>query len=183
MHAFRTSVVLVSAAVLLAGCGSDQATPTTTSPEEPSRTAAVATSGEAVTPLDGTWRAGPISPADAEAALRRHGLAKWIEPFGPVKPFAGRTTLILDLKEGEWDLYGESAGASRAEIDYDAEFVVDGDTVDKIHATGTTTYRWAVDGDTLTFEWLESTEPAYGGVPDEVFSTALYMTSEFTRQG
>ena len=181
MHVLQTSVALVGAAVLLAGCGSDEGTPTTSSSEEPSRTPPATPSRQAVTPLEGTWRTSPISPRDAEVTLRRHGLAEWIERFGPLTPFAAGTTLILDIKEGEWDLYGKPRGTPRQEIDYDAEYVVNGGTVDKIHATGASTYRWSVDGDTLTLEWLDSTEPPYQGIPDEVFSTALYMTSDFTR--
>jgi len=59
---------------------------------------------------------------------------------------------------------------------------VKGDTVDKIHSTGTTTLGWAVNGDTLTLEWLGTTEPPVEGIPDEVFQRALYMTQDFTRQ-
>jgi hypothetical protein len=54
--------------------------------------------------------------------------------------------------------------------------------VEKTHATGVTTYRWSVDGDTLTLEWLSTTEPPVEGIPDEVFGRALYMTQPFTRQ-
>lgn len=166
--------------MLLAGCGSDEGTPTTSSPE-PSTTASAAPSNEAASRLEGTWRTNPVSPRDAEATLSRYGLAEWIERFRPLTPFAESTTLILDIKEGEWDLYGKPSGGPREEIDYDAEYVVRGNEVDKIHATGVTTYRWSVDGDTLTLEWLKSTEPPYEGVPDEVFSHALYMTSDFKR--
>jgi len=90
--------------------------------------------------------------------------------------------LILDLENGEWDLYGKPRTGPRQEIDYDAEFVVKSDEVEKIHGTGATTYRWAVNGSSLEFEWLRSTEPAYKGIPDEVFSHALYMTQPFERQ-
>lgn len=178
----RMWVAVVSIAILLAGCGSDEATRTTSSSEAPSTTAPEAASPEAV-PLEGTWRTDAISPRDAEATLRRYGLRKWIKRFRPFTPFAATTTLILDIKEGEWDLYRKPSGGPREEIDYDAEYVVKGNKVDKIHATGVTTYRWSVDGDTLTFEWLKSTEPPYEGIPDEVFSRALYMTQDFRRQG
>jgi hypothetical protein len=59
---------------------------------------------------------------------------------------------------------------------------VKGDRVEKIHATGVTTYRWSVDGDALALEWLSSTEEPYEGIPDEVFGRALYMTQPFMRQ-
>jgi hypothetical protein len=118
-----------------------------------------------------------------EAALRRHGLEEWTERFRPAAPFADDSVLILDLHEGEWDLYRQPIGGVREEIDYDAEFAVEGNEVTKVHATGETTYRWSVQGDTLTLEWLRSTEPPFAGVPDQVFSTALYMTTDFESQG
>jgi hypothetical protein len=178
--AILLTVVAAAASIpaFLAGCGSDG---TEASSSEPSTTAAA--SPESGSSLEGTWRAGPISTRDAETTLRRSGLGKWVEPLRPLMPFAGATTLILDIEEGEWDLYGESPGGQREEIDYDAEYVVKRDTVEKIHATGVTTLRWAVDGDTLTLEWLKTTEPPVSGIPDEVFQRVLYMTRPFTRQG
>ena len=114
--------------------------------------------------------------------MRREGLAKWIERFRPISPVADSTTLILDLHDGEWDLYGKPRSGPREEIDYDAEYAVKGDKVTKIHGTGATTYRWSVDGDALKLEWLSTTEPSSEGIPDEVFGRALYMTQRFMRQ-
>jgi hypothetical protein len=153
--------------VLLAGCGAgSEPAEKTSSPTAPS--------------LEGTWRTEPISLSDAEATLRKHGLGKYIEKLKTEPPFQGETVLILDVKD-EWDLYGESDGGQRAEIDYDAEYLVKGDTVKVTHSTGSTTHRWSVDGDRLTLEWVSTTQPDYNGVPDEVYQRALYMTSEFTR--
>lgn len=166
------SVAVVGTAILLTGCGSDEATQTTSAAASPE-----------TVPLEGSWRAGPISPRDAEATLRRYGLGKWIKRFRPVTPIAASTTLILDIKDGEWDLYGEARGGVREEIDYNAEYVVRDNEVDKIHATGVSTLRWSVDGDTLTLGWLKTTEPPYKGIPEEVFQRALYMTRDFKRQG
>jgi hypothetical protein len=124
-----------------------------------------------------------MSSRDAEATLKRYGLAKWIKGFRRHIPLETETVLILDLKEGEWDLYGKPRNGTRQEIDFDASYDVHGDEVDKVHYTGATTYRWSVEGDTLTLEFLESTEPTVDGIPDEVFSRVLYMTRDFTRQG
>jgi hypothetical protein len=177
----KLSVAVIGIAFLLAGCGSKEAATPSAPPAQQSSPTTTASS-ESASPLEGTWRTAPISPPDAEATLRRYGLEKWIKPFRPLMPFEANTTLILDLHEGEWDLYGESADGRREEIDYDAGYVVEGDKVEKIHYTGVTTYRWSMDGDTLTIEFLETTEPPIEGVPDEVFSRALYMTREFERQ-
>jgi hypothetical protein len=166
------SVVLIAmAAVLVAGCGADGER----SPGESS-----ASPPKAGSTLEGTWHTEPISLRDAEATLRKHGLGKWTKKFRTDPPFEGETVLILEVKD-EWDLYGESDGGARAEIDYDAEYLVKGDTVTVTHSTGSTTHRWSVDGDRLTLEWLSTTQPPYEGVPDEVYQRALYMTAEFTR--
>lgn len=164
------SVVLITLAwVLLTGCGSDGET----SSDEPS-------SSPTASALEGTWRTEPISLSDAEATLRKYDLGKWIKRFETDPPFEGDTVLILDVKD-EWNLYGESEGGPRQEIDYNAKYRIDGDTVEVIHRTGATTHRWSVDGDHLTLEWLSTTQPPYNGVPDEVYQRALYMTAEFIR--
>ena len=166
------SIVLIAlASVLLAGCGSDGGT----SPDKPS-----ASPTKAASPLEGTWRTEPITLSDAEATLRKHGLGKWIKKLRTDPPFKGETVLILDLKE-EWDLYGQSEGGPREEIDYDADYKVRGNEVEMVHSEGPTVYEWAVDGDTLTLEWKSTTLPGYNGVPDEVYQRALYMTAKFTR--
>lgn len=170
---FRTvSIVLIAiASVLVAGCGTSS---------EPSASGSSASPPKAASALEGTWRTEPISLSDAEATLRKHGLGKWAKKFRTDPPFEGETVLILDVKD-EWDLYGESDGGPRAEIDYDAGYLVKGDTVKVTHSSGSTTHRWSVDGDRLTLEWLSTTQPPYEGVPDEVYQRALYMTAEFTR--
>jgi hypothetical protein len=160
-------VASVAGVLLLAGCGSDEAPRTTASP---------------AAALEGTWKTGPISPSDTEETLRRYGLGKWIEQFRPVTPFTDTLVLTLDIHDGEWDLYGQPSGGVSEEIDYNAEYVVKGDTVDKIHSTGTTTLGWTVNGDTLMLEWLGTNEPPVEGIPDEVFQRALYMTQDFERQ-
>ncbi len=166
-------VLIALASVLLAGCGSNGEA----SPDEPPTPQPTAASS-----LEGTWRTEPIALRDVEATLRQHGLEKWIEKFRTDPPFADNTVLILDVKD-EWDLYGETdEGGPREEIDYDADYRIEGDTVEVTHSTGSTTHRWSVDGERLTLEWLSTTQPPYNGVPDEVYQRALYMTAAFTRQ-
>ena len=162
------SIILIALASLLAGCGAD------------SEKSAEKSSSPSAPALEGTWRTEPITLDDAETTLRKHGLGKYIKKFRTDPPFEGETVLILDVKD-EWDLYGESDGGPRSEIDYDADYLVKGDTVKVTHSTGSTTHRWSVDGDRLTLEWDSTTQPSYNGVPDEVYQRALYMTSEFTR--
>jgi hypothetical protein len=171
MGAVRRSVVVLvaSTSMLLVGCGSDDPTSTPAAPEAP-----------AESPLEGTWQTGPVSVRDAEATLRRHGLAEWIEDFRRTPPFSRATVLDLSIDDGQWNLYGESRGR-REPIDYDADYEIDGDTVVFHHSDGSNTYRWSVDGDKLSLEFVRSTLPRYRGIPDEVFQRALYMTRPFTR--
>ena len=90
--------------------------------------------------------------------------------------------MILEIRDGEWDLFGESSGAPRVEIDYNASYVVEGNEVVVTHADGSNTFQWSVDGDTLTLDHLTTDMPPSGNVPEEVFQRALYMTSGITRQ-
>jgi hypothetical protein len=177
----RSAVVLVATtSMLLVGCGSDNPRAATGSPEDRASTPATS---EAPTdsPLEGTWRTGPVSLRDAEATIRRQGLGEWIERFHEVPPFSKVTVLDLSIEGGQWNLYGESEGR-REPIDYDAEYVIDGDTVVFHHSDGSNTYRWSIIGDKLSLEFVRSTLPGYEGIPDEVFQRALYMTEAFTRQ-
>lgn len=171
---FRTvSIVLIALAeLLLAGCSSKG----DSAPDQPS-----ASASRGASPLEGTWRTDPITLSDAEATIRKHGLGKYIKKFKSDPPFKGETVLILDLKD-EWDLYGQSEGGPREEIDYDADYTVRGNEVEMVHSDGPTVFEWAIEGDTLTLEWKSTTLPGYNGVPDEVYQRALYMTESFTRQ-
>ena len=136
---------------------------------------------DATSPLIGTWRTGTITPTDAEATLRRYGLAKWIARFRKETPIAEPMTLVLVVTAKQWDLYGKPKGKPRFEIDFDARYDVNGTTIDKIHSTGYTTLRWSVKGPKLSLRWLRTTEPPYRGIPDKVFQYALYMTRSFVR--
>jgi len=186
---WRSAAVAVAAAsMLLVGCGSEGSTPATASSDDAastSSTSEVPTTSEApaVSPLEGNWRAGPISLEETEATVRRHGLGRWVKDYRENAPFFGDTVLTLTIKDGAWDLYGTSGGGQPVPIDYDAEYETDGDTVVFHHSNGSNTYRWQVDHSTLTLHFVQSTMPGYRGIPDEVFQRALYMTEAFTRQG
>jgi hypothetical protein len=177
----RITLAFVGVSALLANCGGDGQAPTTAAPGQTPTAASESPSPEGVSALEGTWTTPPISPADAESALRRNGLGEFIKRFRPLTPLRGDTVLILDIGE-EWDLYGQVDGGPREEIDFDADYSVEGDEVEVIHSEGSNTHRWSVDGDTLTLEWLRTTLPPYKGISEEVFQTVLYETEAFTRQ-
>jgi hypothetical protein len=180
------AVVLAAAAVLLVGCGSDDDTSATGSSVDtasPSATSPATSEAPASSPLEGTWRAGPISLEETEATVRRYGLGRWVQDYRENAPFFGDTVLTLTIEDGAWDLYGKSKGGQPEPIDYDAEYEIDGDTVVFHHSDGSNTYRWEIHHDVLRLHFVRSTLPGYRGIPDEVFQRALYMTAAFTRQG
>jgi hypothetical protein len=189
-HARWRSVAVAVAAtsMLLVGCGSEDSAPATASPEDGASTSATsevpATSeGPAVSPLEGSWQAGPISLEETEATVRRHGLGRWVTDYRANAPFFGDTVLTLTIEDGEWDLYGKSGGGQPVPIDYDADYEIDGDTVVFHHSDGSNTYRWAIDGDTLRLQFDRTTFPVVKGeIPEEAYQRALYMTAPFTRQ-
>ena len=166
---WAAALLALSAGAVACSSGDDAADTTTTT----------STNATPSSPLEGTWRTAPVSPADAEETLSRGGLSEWIDEFRTGAPFEGETVLVLEIGE-EWDLYGESDDGTRTEIDFDASYEVDDDEVVVTHSAGSNTFRWAIVGDTLTLEHLGTSMPAFEGVPEEVFQRALYMTAEFT---
>ncbi len=179
-----TALVLAATAVLLAGCGSDDPE-AKEAPDDTVSSSATSPSSEAppvVSPLEGSWQAGPVSLAESEATVRGHGLGQWVDEYRANAPFSEDTVLMLTVEDGAWDLYGASGGGEPQPIDYDAEYEIDGDTVVFHHSDGSNTFRWEVQDDILRLHFVKSTLPGYHGIPDEVFQRALYMTEPFTRQ-
>ena len=185
------AVAVAATSMLLVGCGSDDPTPVTesatASPDDvatSSVTSEVPATSEApaASSLEGAWQAGPISPEESEATLRRHGLDQWITDYRANTPLPENTLLSLTIEDGEWDLYGESNGGQPEPIDYDAEYEIEGNKVVFVHSDGANTYRWKINNETLRLEFVGSTLPAYEGIPEEVFQRALYMTAPFTKQ-
>ena len=166
------SIVLVAiASLLLAGCGSNGGT----SSDQPT-----ASPSKAASALEGTWRTEPVSPSDAEATLRKHGLKKWIKQFRDESPIQTDTALVLDVGDG-WVLSGEAEGGAPEKIDYTTDYEVRDDEVEAMHDDGSNVYRWTVEGETLKLEWLRTTFPAHEGIPEEAYQRALYMTAEFKK--
>jgi len=176
----RIASVLVGLVIALAGCGSDDESETTGSAVESSPTTTASTSADG-SALEGIWETAPIRVADMKDTLREAGLGKHIAEFEQNAPISEvPTALILDVRD-DWDLYGHGQGEARKEIDYNAEYVVEGNEVVVNHSEGSNTFRWSVNGDVLKLTWLETTFGSDTEVPEEAFQRALYMTAEFRR--
>lgn len=182
------AVALLVVSMVLVGCGSDDPGGTAGAPVERARASAPSEASPtaqvpAESQLEGTWQSGLTSLTETEATVRRHGLGRWVKAYRRNAPFTRDTVLTLTIERGSWDLYGAFGAGQPEPIDYDAEYVIDGDTVVFHHSEGSNTYRWAVsDDDVLRLRFIRSTLPGYRGIPEEVFQRALYMTSTFSRQ-
>ena len=184
----RWTLVLIGALAALvfgpAACGGDNdaGSPAETSSEKPNSTTE-SSSGEPAE-LAGTWRTSPITVDEMTRTLREQGLGEWVARFEQNAPISGPpTVLVLEIRDGGWDLYGRPRGGQREEIDYDAEYEVNGDIVVVSHEGDSNTYRWAVKGENLELTWLETTYGRNNGIPEQVFQRALYMTADFQRAG
>ncbi len=176
--------ILIALAFGPAACGGDDdGDPGGTAPrEKPS--SGTASSPEKAGALDGTWRTSSITLDEMTRTLREHGLGAWVARFEQNAPVSDTpTALVLEIRDGSWDLYGQPRGGQREEIDYDAQFEVDGDAVVVSHEGDSNTYRWAVEGEALKLTWLDTTYGRNKGIPEEVFQRALYMTTDFRRAG
>ena len=132
-------------------------------------------------PLEGSWRAGPVSLEETEATVRRHGLGRWVEDYRQNAPFFGDSVLTLTIRTGPGTSYGNARGGQPEPIDYNAEYEIRGDTVVFHHSDGSNTYRWEVHDDSLRLHFVKSTLPGYRGITAKC-SRALYMTEAFTRR-
>ena len=176
----RTTVVLVGFAIVLGGCGSSNDESETTTPAVDST--ATTSAGEKAGALQGTWRTDPITAAGMAKTLRQEGLAESIRGFKRNAPISDAPTeLILEIGEGTWDLYGQPEAGAREEIDYDAQYEVEGDTVVVSHEGDSNTYRWSVSDNVLSLSWIRTTYAPHKGIPEEVFQRALYMSADFHR--
>jgi len=177
----RMIVMVMGFAALVAGCGSDDGSGTVPSPSSGTSPSPA----EQASPLEGTWRTGTVSEADIEAALRRADLEEWIKPIRALPasdPPVASNVFILEIHAGKWDLLWEPDGGAAEKLDFDANYEVDGDTVVASHEGDSNTYRWSVDGETLTLTWVDTTYGSHEGIPEEVFQTAFYMSGEFEKQ-
>jgi hypothetical protein len=185
----RFALIMVVLTGLAVGCGSDGGGSASgqSSPRPIEEDASKASSPQDPGALEGTWSTGVVTRAEIEAMLREQGLEKWIQPLRGTPegdPIADRSVYTLTIRGGNWDLDTEANGKAPVPMDFGGQYEIDGDTVTNEHAgEGFNTYRWEVNGDTLTLIWLDTNfGPSYGDIPEEVLQRAIYQTVPFERQ-
>ena len=186
----RTRVAAaVAALALTAGCGSadtdltDDAASASASPSSSpaSSEAEPSTEPAEVTPIDGTWTTGTLTPDDFRSALTTHGLGKHADAF--LSDFGGSVDLTLEVGGGFWTLSSSIDGGATAVTDR-GTFEVDDQQVTVLpNSGGENAFRWKVAGDELSLDLVSTTEPPYEGVPAEVFQRGLYTAAPFTKDG
>ena len=193
----NTRRALLTIALLAAGCGGTQPTPSTApasvAPPQATPTAAATAAPTEVPPsaapvsiLEGTWTSGATTCDQQNAAVTAAGFTKDdLEAAGWDKAscgslmhgsdftvrFAGERLVIFSDDVVGWD------GAFR---------VVDSDTFEAGDSAGAyyITYQFTVDGDQLTIDMVRDDFPAVS--PDELVGeqlaqTVIYETAPFTR--
>ena len=179
----RLRAAIVSAVVALGGWGSGEEQARASAEAERTTTGAAGASvRNARSGLDGTWTTEPLTLDDMANALRARGLGAWVSGLERNLPVAGGTTrLVLEVRHGRWNLYGDTGGGPPEPIEFDGLVEVDGATAVISHDGYSNIFRWSVDGDALTLTWAATSYPDDRGVPEEVFQTALYMAAGFSR--
>ena len=184
------AALAVICAVLAAGCGSPQSSPSGSGTPAAST---AATNGSASTPtrngsaLEGTWRTGNVTPADFAAKLRQLGLQKWIQPFRAKAEWPqvlGQSNVfLLTIGGGVWHQGWSKDGGPFVDNDAGSYHVL-GDTVVITHRTGaqTVTYRWSVQAGVLRLTFVGDTMGPVKGIPDHVYQRAFYTAAAFQRQ-
>jgi len=185
----RTRLAIGAVAMLImTGCASQTASsvmPSSVAPvvtEAPSTalSSAPASAPSAASALEGVWHTGVVTPDDAQATLQAAGLQQWTQPFLANSGFADSNVFTLRILGGRWVQYWSKNGGTDEDND-DGAYSISADTVTISHGSlGSDTYRWSVQGDTLTLTFLSDTFAPTDGIPEEVFQRAFY-SAPFTR--
>jgi branched-chain amino acid transport system substrate-binding protein len=130
-------------------------------------------STEATTPLDGTWRGGKVTLEDIMREYPEKE-ARFVFEENDVESYMITT---LELHDGIWESFVSADGGPEIPAQ-SGSFQADGDRIRMSDpAFGDTfTYRYELDGDSLTIHLLESTAP-----DEAVFLFAHYEAEPFVR--
>jgi hypothetical protein len=163
----------------LVGCDSDgpagQPLSTTPPVSSPASTPASAS------PAEGTWKSEPFGRTAIAKTLADAGLGKHVEQFFKIDETPENMVITIRIMAGQWTAY-RAVGDGAAAVNDRGTYTIDGDTLlYRPNAGGLNTYRWSVAGDQLTLMFLSTSEPAYEGIPNDVFQRAFYTVVSFHR--
>ncbi len=200
----RVLPMIMLLAALLVGCASASSSPASSAPASSAPaggsgpasiqpqassqpTSGLAASGLAASPspgtdspLEGIWKTTTVTPADMEAALRKAGLQKWIQPF-LATGVGDSNVFTLRIKNGQWIQYWSKDGGP-ADNNDEGSYEITGDVVTITHPGGVDALSWSVDGGELTLGYVSNKFPPYNGIPEEVYQHAFYTAAVFERQ-
>ena len=186
-RALMPFAALVTLATLTAcsADGSSTATPpapATTSPVDRTPSASPAAEEEPVTPVDGTWRAGPFPLSRVRDGLRAAGLASYFDQMDLVPGQDLEAEVVYDLKiQGDGLLMAVTYDGQALGVVDRQGVSVEGRQVRFVLAECASTFRWTANDDRLTLDLVKDTCPDYLGTPDAAYMTALYTVAPFGR--
>jgi hypothetical protein len=137
---------------------------------------------QALTPVDGTWQTDPITTADQARAITSAGFPRrFVDAF--LRDQGERRTIrySITFEDGVFTTHAAADGGANQGLDNGSYEVRDDRLILRPFSGGSTTYRFAVDGDSLSLELLVDTQAPYRGIPDEVFVRGIYLVAPFTK--
>ena len=133
-----------------------------------------------MSPLEEVWHTDLVTPDMVRAALQAAGgLQQWQQAF--VAGMPDESVFTLRILNGRWVEYWSKDGGPYEEND-SGPYAITGDEVTISHSDpGSDTFKWSVDGDTLTLKFVSDTFPAGGGIPERVYQTGFYESAPWLR--
>jgi hypothetical protein len=178
----------VALALLALSCGACASGSTTaTAGSAPTSTAAATTSAATTSarpasPVEGTWRAGPLPMSVIAANLKTHRLKKWTATYLGKHTSRSKFIHTLKLQDGHLILLSTIDGVTQGVEDRE-DYTITGQhiTFTPIGSGCASTFGWQVDGDRLVLTFVSDSCPPYNGTPDQVFMRALYASAPYLK--
>lgn len=168
------SVVATAAAAVVAVSVGPLSEPRGVDPADPLPTSSTPS---LASPLEGTWRSGPLQSSDVRAAAREAGTptaAATMLAELPQSPFR----VVVVMRGASLTTYVEGAGGRLDVVDQEAVAVEDQLlTVRPFDVQAESVHVWSLAGDELTLRLRSTTEPGTG----EAWQRLLYNSVALTR--
>lgn len=176
--------VAASAMALTTACDStpEAASADQTAASQESASSTTSSPPASAAPFEGTWRAGPFLLREVHQHLRQEDLGQWTTDIAEGRP--PTTELVYDLKlQGGGLLLNVTIDGETQGVWDRQSYTTDGRTIAFSVENGTcsSTFRWDVAGDLLTFRLLKDTCPDYEGTPDSAYMETLYASVPYRR--